>query len=382
VTTKLRIPHYFHSSLRRQMGELYASTAIADLALFVVMLFEPIFLYAVLKFSIQEVLWFFAAVYAIYTLIIPLGAKVAARIGYKKAILVSVPFMIAYWVFLFGSEEMRWMVYVAPAMFAIEKALFWPAFHALIATYAKKEQRGREFSVLYAIVHLVQIAGPIAGGFLSEQFGVRMTFVIASAIYCASVIPLFWKKEFFVPQVYKFRDTWNLYKQYPKKFLGYLGFGEELLVLTIWPIFIYLAVDSYQDAGTVVTIATLVSSALALYVGKITDNYSKQVLIKIGAFFSFLVWIARFLSKAFWGVFIIDTLSRTSKDVVFIPLSALTYERSADTKILPYLVFFEQSLAIGKLLACILGIILFSMTGSLLALFFLAAAFSLLYMYL
>jgi hypothetical protein len=54
--------------------------------------------------------------------------------------------------------------------------------------------------------------------------------------------------------------------------------------------------------------------------------------------------------------------------------------RAEANHILPYVVFFEQSLAIGKLLACILGIILFSLTGSFVVLFILAGAFSLLYM--
>jgi hypothetical protein len=44
-------------------------------------------------------------------------------------------------------------------------------------------------------------------------------------------------------------------------------------------------------------------------------------------------------------------------------------------------VFFEQALAIGKLLAALLGIVVFALTGSFMALFILAALFSLLYMF-
>jgi hypothetical protein len=73
VTTKLRIPHYFHSSLRRQMGELYASTAIADLALAVVLLFEPIFLFAVLKFSMKPRQF----LYGVFDGLVELGRLVA-----------------------------------------------------------------------------------------------------------------------------------------------------------------------------------------------------------------------------------------------------------------------------------------------------------------
>lgn len=379
MSHKFRLPYYFATSVRREIGELYVSTAIADLAIAVVLLFEPIFLYSVLHFTIGEVLLFMGAVYALYIVLIPFGAKIVSRFGYEHGIFFSIPFQILYWVFLFGSQTNIAWIYLAPLAFAIEKALFWPAFHADVARFARSEQRGREFSALYAIVNLVYILGPFLGGLLSEKFGVRVTFVVASAVYFCSFIPLFTTKEVFLPKLYQFRDTWAMYKTYPKKFLGYLGFGEELLVLTVWPIYIYVVVKDYKDIGVLAAVATLVATLLALYIGKISDKYSKRVLIRVGAFFYFLVWLARFIAGNFWSVFSVDALSRTSKDLVFIPLSTLTYERAEATHIMPYVVFFEQSLSVGKLLACVLGIAVFAATGSFFALFILAALFSILY---
>lgn len=380
MTTKFRLPYYFAASVKRQIAELYLSTAIADLAIAIVMLFEPIFLYSVLHFTVQEVLLFMAAVYACYVVLIPFGAKIANKLGYEHSIFFSIPFQILYWVLLFGSQENISYIYFAPLVFAIEKSLFWPAFHASVARFAQDKQRGREFSVLYAIMNVVYIAGPFLGGFLSERYGVRMTFVIASAIYFCSFMPLFSTKEVFISRPYLFRDTWNFYKMFPKKFLGYLGFGEELLVLTVWPIFLYTIVTDYQKTGILVTVATLVSSILALYIGKQSDRYSKRLLLRVGAFFYFLVWLARYVVNNFWSAFFVDTLSRTSKDMVFIPLSTLTYERAESTHIMPYVVFFEQSLSVGKILAALMGMAVFAITGSFWLLFVLAGLFSLLYM--
>jgi MFS family permease len=249
-----------------------------------------------------------------------------------------------------------------------------------VARFARDGQRGREFSVLYAIVNLMQIAGPFIGGLLAERYGLSVTLIVASLIYGCSFIPLFMTREIFVPKIYKFHDTWELYKTYPLKFLGYMGFGEELLVLTIWPIFIFLVIHDYQNLGAVVTVSTFIATLLALYIGKITDMHSKRLMIKIGSFFYTLVWLARIAVSTAFGAFATDSLSRTSKDVVFIPLSTVTYERAEATHILPYVVFFEQSLSIGKFLAAVLGIIVFAATGSFVALFVLAACFTLLYM--
>ncbi len=384
----LRIPHYFSSALSREIDELYASAAIANFALAVVMIFEPIFLYSVLKFTVQEVLLFFAAVYACYVLFIPFGAKVVSRYGYAHGILFNIPFQVLFWFFLFGSQENIAFIYIAPIIFAIQKALYWPAFHASVARFAREGQIGREFSMMKAIINLAFILGPILGGLISERFGVRMLFVLASSIYTLSFIPVFLHKEIFIPKIYQFADTWKLYKMFPKKFLAYFGFGEELLVLTIWPIFIYVAVQDYADTGKLVTIATLVATLLVLGVGKLTDEWSKQKLARFGTWVYALVWFMRLCAKGFWGVFTVDMLSRTIKDVVFVPLSTLTYERAESTHIMPYVVFFEQTLALAKFLAAVVGIIVFgfiaSMFGQLAgfySLFILGALFTLLYAY-
>ena len=217
---------------------------------------------------------------------------------------------------------------------------------------------------------------------MSQVFGISATFVTAAIISCCSILPLFQVREQFVPKVYHYRETWALFKHFPKKFLGYTGFGEELLVLTIWPIFIYIVAANYESVGIIATVASLFAAALALFIGRITDQYTKRVLIKMGAFFSSLVWLARTIIPAtVWSVFALDTMSRASKEMDFIPISTVTYLRAEATHIVPYAVFFEQSLSVGKLSACLIGILLFSLTGSFMVLFILAALFSLLYMF-
>jgi hypothetical protein len=65
--------------------------------------------------------------------------------------------------------------------------------------------------------------------------------------------------------------------------------------------------------------------------------------------------------------------------LVFIPASTITYENAEETHIMPYIVGFEQMLSMGKLLAALLGVVVFAATGSFVALFILAAVFSLFY---
>jgi MFS family permease len=375
-----RFPHYFSTKISREIDELYISTAISNFAQAVVMVFEPIFLYAVLGFSIPQVLWFFAAVYLGYIIFIPFGAKIISLYGYEHGILFSIPFQILFWFFLFGAQDTREFIYIAPLLFALQKSLYWPAFHASIARFARVGQVGREFSMLKVLINIAAVAGPIIGGIVSERLGVRMLFVLASVIHLISFIPLFTTLEKFTPKLYQFRDTLHLYKTAFKKSLGYMGFGEELLLLVIWPIFMYIALKDYQSIGQLVTIAAFCATGIILVSGKLTDTWSKIKLLRLGTVLYFFVWLSRMFAHGLYGVGVVDALSRTTKDMVFVPISAVTYERAESSHIMPYVVFFEQSLSIGKLAACLLGIILFTITGSFIALFILAALFTLLYL--
>ena len=387
MLSSFHFPRYFSKGVREEIGELYISSAIANLALAVVMLFEPIFLYAVLGFSIPQVLLFMSVTYAAYIVLIPFGGKVASLYGYKHTIAMSVPFQILYWMLLLVSKENHGLAYLAALAFAVQKTLYWPGYHALMARYTNHEQVGREFGMSYAITSVAQIIGPFFGGILSQKLGMTATFVSASVIYCCSVLPLFRAKEVFVPKEYNYKDTLLTFRAYPRKFLGYLGFGEELLVLTIWPIFIFIVVKNYEETGLLATIASFAAAVLAIIIGKITDQYTKRILIKIGAFLTAVVWLARMIVTNVWNTLVVDTLSRSSKEMCFIPISTVTYIRAENTHVMPYVVFFEQSLAVGKLLACLLGMAIFaifstiSLSAGFVSLFILASFFSLLYMF-
>lgn len=373
------LPHYFTSKIRPEIEHLYGAVAIGNLAQAIITLFEPIFLYYVVGLTITEVLLFIGSVYALYALIIPFGGKVSARFGYAHAIFLSIPFQIAFWFLILGSEKHIGLLTFAALSFAVQKALYWPAIHASLSRFSKSKQRGREFSLMYAIMNLMQIIGPMIGGFLSAILGIESIFIICSIIYFCSAAPLFWSREVFKPKPYKYHDTWEMYKKYPARFLGYFGFGEELLVQTIWPIFIFIIIKNYQDTGALVTVATLVATGLALYIGFYTDKHSKESLLKAGTLIYALTWLARVPVISPFAVFIVDTLSRTTKSLVFIPASTLTYERADKTHIMPYIIGFEQALAVGKMLAALIGIIVFATTGSFIALFIVAAIFSLFY---
>ena len=380
MSLSFRLPHYFSLHLRRQVKELYVATAISDMAVAAMLIFEPIYLKYELGLSVPWVILFFAGVYAWYIVLIPFGGKFAARFGYKHSMILSVPFQLAYWTCLFFASRHTELLYVATLLYGLQKSFYWPAFHAVVARFANKSQVGREFSVLTAVIQTAHIFGPLVGGFLAARGGGGVLLVVAGCIYSLMIIPLLAHKERGSLTPYKFKDTLNLYRRHTDKALGYFGFGEEFIALGVWPIFIYEVLKGYDGVGVMTTVSSGLAIVISLWMGRLTDQSEKRLLIKRGGLLAAISWFVRpFLLNA-GGVLVSDTFGRTAKNAVSIPMCTVTYERAEASDIMPYMVFFEQSLAIGKLLTALLAALLFATTGSFVLLFILAGILSFLYM--
>jgi len=384
MTHKFNLHHDLLTTVRQEIRELYASVAFADMASALAVLFEPIILYKVIGLDILQILMFMAALYALQVMLLPLGAKIASRFGYMHTIFLSIPFMALYWLLLYGAHFEFNLLYFAPIAYAIEKTLFWPAFHASAARYIDSKNRTgpsrRNSDGLYAMVVAMRILGPVIGGVVAYYLGLGIVLLLAAAMYLTSLLPLLVSKEIYAPNSYSFNDTWEIYKKFPKRFFSYLGSGEEIIIIAIWPILIYLITGNVALTGLVVSGGAAVTALLLLAIKRPSGLSSKLLLLKVGTFVYTLVNLLRLAVGGFYGLFMVDALGRTTKELISLPLTTLTYERAEQNKILPYVVFYQQSAALGKCLAALLAVIVFGFTGSLVAVFILAGAFTLLYM--
>lgn len=344
------LPHRLSS----EMKELYWATVLQNLALAMLLLFEPIYLWQQ-HLSLRGIVLFFLAVYLTYFFILPLGAKFACRYGYEHSMAFATLMQVAYYVCLFLVA--RSYLFLAPAvlLYALQKTFCWPAYHADFARYSDQTEEGRELSGLTVALSLVYVVGPLVAG-LVLQFGTwALLFGLGSCVMLLSNWPLLKTREVFTPRAFSYsaaytrlfaRDNW-------RRLLGYMGFGEELIVLVLWPIYISLVVVAYLEVGAVVATSTLVMGLVTLYVGKLTDEHNKHEVLRLSTALYAFGWIARLLAHMPFSVFLVDAWSRLTKNVVAVPLTAITYERAKAHSVMDTVVSFEMSLVVGKLTACV-----------------------------
>jgi len=201
--------------------------------------------------------------------------------------------------------------------------------------------------------------GPIIGGLVLTKFGFEALFVLVSIISLISVVPLLTTREKFVPHsfYYKkaFRRLLNPYGRYLRKdSFAYFGYGEEIISMTGWSIFIFLVLEKFYLMGIVTSAVTVSISIIALYVGKLSDTLSsgnKKKLLTSSTILLAVSWFFRPFATNWLSVLLIDVFSKGSKTGITYPFHTFVYSGGENNKgFLKYIVFYEMSMNAGKAL--------------------------------
>lgn len=355
------VSHLLIARVDRQIKELYVASALMDLATATVLIFEPLYLYS-LGWSIKEILLFFAAVYWLYLLAAPLGGKIARAKGFEHTILYSSPFLIGYYLALIAIPWHWAFVPVSIICFAVQKTLYWPSYHADFAWYSHRYDRGQEIGQRVIIRYLILAGAPVLGGIITSLFGFKILFLIASILILVSNIPLFSTREQFTYQSFSYWQAWKrfLKPETLKANLFMLGRGEELLVLTVWPVFIFILIQNYASLGLIITATTAVTLIVTCYIGRISDRGFGFNILRWGTFIYTFVWLARFLVSGTFGIFVVDSLSRLSKNMIDIPLHMSIYERACKLHLMQSIISVQMSVGLAKGISALVAIGLLS----------------------
>lgn len=383
------IKSFFAQKLSRQVRELYASTLILDLAISMVAIFEPVFLYLFfsqtygLKGTLECLVLFYLSLYSLYLFLIPVGAKFAKRFGYENSIALSTLFQIILYFSLFAMNHFGSAVFVAVIVYAIAKALYWPAYHANFARFSADGEQGREITNLYAMESFIFIIGPLIGGLILEFFGFKIIFIVASVLILASNIPMLMTKETFEPQPFGYLDAFKntFAKENRRKFFAHWGFGEEWIVAVLWAVFMYLAANNFLGLGIISAVSTFVSTGILLFIGRLADKHEKKKILRFGIVLYFFGWFFRILTRNYLSIIMVDIYSRVTKNFISVPITVGLYNNAKNSSVMKTIVFFESSLVSGKIFAMLICYLLlqvfvpgwnsFFIFGGLLTLFYL-----------
>jgi MFS family permease len=116
-----------------------------------------------------------------------MGGWLSDSIGRLRAIaLGSLAGLAAYVVYLLAATY--WWLLLGEALFSIARALVGPSFSAFTAEESEPERRGRTFGTTQSIFLVVNVVGPVLGGWIADNLGFQVMFAVAGSLYMAATV--------------------------------------------------------------------------------------------------------------------------------------------------------------------------------------------------
>ncbi len=347
----LNLHNHFRFFAQKELSEVYIAVIIRSLAISMIGLFIPIYLYTDLGYSISKIALFFIYYTASFAVLNVFVAKFSARYGFKHSILVSSFLTIIYMALLYSLKSNIVHYSVVGIVFGASSAFYWIAFHLELARSTKSSTRGKAVSKWFFLASVFSIAGPILGAFVLVKFGFPLLFIIASILLILATVPLFLSGE--VYESSKFSFNYLLKKEHFKDVIAEIGYGITIMAdYLFWPILIFTLLGSYISLGWIYTAGLFLVSLITLYIGRLTKSRNARNLLKIGASFNSIAFIARIFVRTLLQIGILHIFSRVFFYLLEIPLHAIAYKKAnlSRKNRVEYLVVRETAICVGRLI--------------------------------
>ncbi|MFH1638108.1 MAG: MFS transporter [Candidatus Woesearchaeota archaeon] len=341
---------------KKSLLELYVNIFIRALAISLVGVFIPLYLYREIGYTLREVFLFYTLLFCLVVVFSPIVAKIVLKIGVKKAMLISSVLTIAFYLMLNALAFMYIPMIVLVLFYASSSQLYWVPYHIEFSRHTDHNNRGMEMGMWYSLFTSVGVIGPVLGAIIATYFNFSMLYILAIILFVLSVAPIFLIKERSIE--YKFRLRSFLLSHPKKDILVYIGDGIRTVVsMVVWPFFMFIALGTYLAIGSIKSGVALLSIVVSLIVGKISDKYDKRAILRIGAVLSSITFFIRSFFGSLTSLFLITTAGDFSDVIVGVPLHSKLYDQIASKghRKLEYIVFREVWLNSGR--AVILGLI-------------------------
>jgi len=312
--------------------DLLISNTFRSIALTMISLFVPIFLYKI-GFSIQEIIGFELIMLTVSLIAHFINTRVASLIGLKKLLILSYIISMFNYLSLYSYEFliMSTSRYAYLALIILLNAwsftMFWTAFHLYYLKITKYSEKTSKFGTLKAIPVMFSILSPFLGGLLITTMGFQFTFSIVAGLLAIGAFFLLFSKEINIDYRTDFRkiiDKGNMKKNAVFFLEGFMYLATGFL----WPLFIFLSSITIMTIGIFYLLSNLLHSLFTILGGRWSDKYGNHTMAKIGC----VTWggsiVLRALQKTSLAMSAMQGLGGVTGAVFTVSLHGLFYRVS------------------------------------------------------
>lgn len=346
----------FHKGLL----ELYTGKLLIEFGSDILGVFFSIFLYQQYK-SLNLVILFFFVSHLAYAVTVPWGAKLMNKLGMKQSLLWSVfARLFILLAFYFFPQNIFFYTVIALVSLTMMRNLFWVPFHTESARLSDKDQRGKQFSILFAVTAILGVLAPLVAGFVLDKWNFQIIVLIAVFFCLLSLWPLLKVEESQEKFSWTIKETWhNFFHPFNRRLvLACMSDGFVNLVQNVfWPLFIFsILQEQYRAMGLLTALILLVSVILHLFIGSLLDNWKKAKVLHIGVTVNASAWFFKALVSSGLQIFLVSTYHALAIIILHNSFNTMIYERTADQGhyIDEYTVLREMADGFGRIVGLVL----------------------------
>lgn len=320
--------HYWREVNFDELTELYTSMMFRSLAIGLVGIFIPLYLYQNGS-PIWQILFFYMVMFTVQLLGSPITAFIIARIGPKHTILLSYLFQALSMLGLISLYDRELPIYLIATTLGITNVLFFTAFHVDFSKIKHSDHGGKEVGWMYIMQKLGLIIGPILGGVIAYMFGSQYIFMVALGILALGVLPLLLTAE---PVKTKQKINFNnlKIKDIKPDLISYSAVVlENSVTLVVWPLFIGVIVfqdNQYLQIGSVASISIVASIIMAHAIGNLIDKRKGRVLLRYGAILNAVLHLCRPLVGGYGSVLAVNIINEGVTIAYTLPFTKGVYD--------------------------------------------------------
>lgn len=257
--------------------------------------FVPIYLWK-MGLPIAQVMFFYFLNSFFYIVVFLLLFDLVKRLSDKVLLVISMPFIVIYYLGLGYLDKYDWLFYLLPLCLAINIFLFWVGYHLNYISSIGKDHIGHSVGVRTFAVSVFSLIAPFLGGLLIYFFGFMSAFSLGSIIMFLSMLPVlfFSRRNHF--SVMSRKDVFNILadKNIMPFTLSGIGYAAESSVSRIvWPLFIFLIIGSISEFGAIVSIGLILGAIFSYLVGVYSDRGKRQGILTVTTWLQSLIYLAR-----------------------------------------------------------------------------------------
>lgn len=294
-----------------ELSKMYVTGFLKKFAQGLIGVFIPIYL---LKsgYSLQSVFLYFTLLFSSNVLFNVASAELTARFGPKHVMRIGFFLQFITALLLSNFSALPFPILLVALVHSASAAFYWLPYHVYFSKIKRTIKSAQQVSWLQTTEKIGSMIGPVLGGVLATFYGGAALFYAAALILAGAIIVLMLSPEpIDTKQKLNYKNLFSL-KDWRTMVSMSAFMSEEAIAVLVWPLFLATVIftsDNYLQIGSIISIATILSTLVAVPLGRLLDKLKGNKIMTIGTTLNAILYFPRLLVTGYGGALILTILS-------------------------------------------------------------------------